>query len=309
MSARELVVLGTASQAPTRTRNHNGYLLRWDSTSVLFEAGEGVQRQMVLGGVSSPRIERICVTHRHNDHCLGVPGVLNRMALDTPGRSVDVHGPRDAVAHLQALAAVADTDLDVHVHGVDTRPGEAAEVATVAGARLLARELDHRVPAIGYRLAEPDARSFDRAALAAAGIRGPDVALLQREGELRGVRLADVTRPRRGQVFALVMDTRECPAVEELVRDADLAVVESTYLHRDARLAQDHAHLTARQAGLAAARAGVRRLVLTHFSQRYADLDELGAQAREAVAELGGDTQVHVARDFDVVAVPARRAC
>ncbi|MGI4896235.1 MAG: ribonuclease Z [Janthinobacterium lividum] len=307
MPARELVVLGTASQAPTRTRNHNGYLLRWDSTSVLFEAGEGTQRQLVLGGVASPRIERLCVTHRHNDHCLGVPGVLNRMALDVPGRSVTVHGPRDAVPHLEALAGVADTDLDVRVVGVDTVPGEFAEVASVAGCRLRARDLDHRVPAIGYRLEEPDGVSFIPEALAAAGICGPDVRVLQQRGELGGVRLAQVTRPRRGQVFALVMDTRECPAIDDLVRDADLAVVESTYLHRDLGLAEQYAHLTARQAGLAAARSGVRTLVLTHFSQRYGDLDELGVEARAAVAELGATTQVRVARDLDVIPVPPRR--
>ncbi|NAZ88242.1 ribonuclease Z [Kineococcus indalonis] len=305
MAARELVVLGTASQAPTRTRNHNGYLLRWDSTSVLFEAGEGTQRQMVLGGVASPRVERICVTHRHNDHCLGVPGVLNRMALDTPGRPVTVHGPEEAVPHLRALAAVADCDVDVRVEGVPVREQE-VPVAEVAGCALVARALEHRVPAVGYRLVEPDGVRFRAGALAAAGIAGPEVRVLQREGELRGTRLADVTEPRRGQVFALVMDTRACPAVEQLLRGADLAVVESTYLHRDAHLARAYAHLTARQAGEAAARAGVRRLVLTHFSQRYGDLDELGAEARAAVAGLGAGTEVHVARDLDVVEVPRR---
>lgn len=306
VSSRELVVLGTSSQAPTRTRNHNGYLLRWDSTSVLFEAGEGIQRQMVLAGVASPRVERICVTHRHNDHCLGVPGVLNRMALDSPGRAVTVHGPRDAVPHLQALVAVADTDVQAEVAGIDTVPGEAVEVATVAGARLLARDLDHRVPAVGYRLTEPDGVRFRPEALRAAGIAGPDVRLLQQDGELRGVHLADVTAPRPGQVFALAMDTRDCPGLHELLVGADLAVVESTYVDRDAGLAQEYAHLTARQAGLAAARAGVRTLVLTHFSQRYRDLDELGAEAEAAIAEAGGRTHVHVARDLDVVPVPPR---
>jgi len=306
VSARELVVLGTSSQAPTRTRNHNGYLLRWDSTAVLFEAGEGTQRQMVLAGVASPRVERICVTHRHNDHCLGVPGVLNRMALDAPGRAVTVHGPREAVPHLQALVAVADTDVRAEVAGIDTVPGEAADVAVVAGARLTARDLDHRVPAVGYRLTEPEGVRFRPDALREAGISGPDVGVLQREGELRGVRLADVTGPRPGQVFALAMDTRDCPGLHALLAGADLAVVESTYLDRDADLAQAYAHLTARQAGAAAARAGVRQLVLTHFSQRYRDLDEVRVEAEAAVAALGATTRVHVARDLDVVAVPPR---
>ncbi|NAZ76770.1 MBL fold metallo-hydrolase [Kineococcus sp. T13] len=306
MASRELVVLGTAGQTPTRTRNHNGYLLRWDGTCVLFDPGEGIQRQMVLAGVASPRVERICVTHRHNDHCMGVPGVLNRMALDVPGRSAVLTGPQDAFEHLRLLAVVAAANVEVTVEGVPERD-ERVEVADVAGSRLTARRLDHRVPAIGYRLEEPAGRAFDAAALAAAGVAGPDVGRLQREGQLRGVRLEDVSAPRPGQVFAFVMDTRDHPAVVDLLSGADLAVVECTYADRDAELARTHFHLTARQAGLAAARAGVRTLVLAHFSQRYPDAEELGEEARAAVAELGAATRVHVARDLDVVPVPPRR--
>jgi ribonuclease Z len=306
VSPRELVVLGTAGQAPTRTRNHNGYLLRWDGTSVLFDPGEGIQRQMLHAEVSAPRIERICVTHRHNDHCLGVPGELTRMAQDGPGRPVVLHGPADAFEHLRALAVVAAAHVEVTVEGVATLD-EFVDVAQVAGSRLRARALDHRVPTIGYRLEEPAGRSFDTDALAAAGITGRDVGELQRRGELRGTRLADVSSERPGQVFGFVMDTRECPAVEAIVRDADLAVLECTYADRDADLARSRGHLTARQAGLAAARAGVRTLVLSHFSQRYPDLEVLGEEARAAVSELGADTEVHVAHDLDVVPVPSRR--
>ncbi|MFB9376164.1 ribonuclease Z [Kineococcus gynurae] len=303
MAARELVVLGTSSQAPTRTRNHNGYVLRWDSTTLMFDPGEGTQRQMVLAGVASPRIERICVTHSHNDHCLGVPGVLARMALDAPGRRVALHGPDAALGHLGDLVRVAQADVDVELSAV--RPG--AEPLDVAGAALRGVALDHRVPAVGYRLDEPARPHLLRDRLAAAGIVGPDVGRLQREGELRGVKLAEVSVTRPGQSFAFVMDTRLCPGVEELLRGVDLAVVESTFLDRDARLAQDYAHLTARQAATAAARAGVRRLVLTHYSQRYGNLEEIAAEARSAVREAGGSTEVHVAADLDVIAVPARR--
>jgi ribonuclease Z len=305
VSSRELVVLGTASQAPTRTRNHTGYVLRWDTAALLFDPGEGTQRQMTLAGVASPRLGRICVTHAHNDHCLGLPGVLARMALDQPGRDIVVHGPAAATAHLAALAQVSASGLPVRVQGIAPGGGE-AEIATVAGCRLTARALDHRIPAVGYRLAEPDGIRFLPERLAEAGLSGPDVGRLQREGELRGVQLADVTAPRRGQVFAFVMDTRLCPAVDRLVAGADLAVVESTFLDRDADLAATWGHLTARQAVLTAARAGVRRLVLTHFSQRYADPAEYAAEARAALAEAGATTQVIVAADLDVVEVPPR---
>lgn len=78
------MVLGTAGQAPTRCRNHNGYLLRWDGHHILFDPGEGTQRQLVLAGLSGADVHRICLTHFHADHCFGLPGVLARMALDEP---------------------------------------------------------------------------------------------------------------------------------------------------------------------------------------------------------------------------------
>src|ERR1700751_2454421 len=93
VAARELVVLGTASQAPTRLRNHNGYFLRWDTEGLLFDPGEGTQRQMLFAGVTASQVPRLCVTHFHGDHCLGVPGVLQRMSLDRVAHAVDADYP------------------------------------------------------------------------------------------------------------------------------------------------------------------------------------------------------------------------
>ena len=143
------------------------------------------------------------------------------------------------------------------------------------------------------------------AELAARGIAGPDIGLLQRRGVLEhnGARvyLADVSEPRRGQKFAFVMDTRLCDAAFALAADADLLVCESTFGDADAALAHDYGHLTAGQAGLIAARAGARRLVLTHFSQRYDDAAQL---LRDAAAAYDGD--IVLAADLDRIPVPPR---
>ena len=95
MSERELVVLGTAIQAPTRSRNHNGYLLLWDGEGLLFDPGEGTQRQMLFAGVTASQITRICITHFHGDHCLGLPGVLQRMSLDRVPHVVEACYPAE----------------------------------------------------------------------------------------------------------------------------------------------------------------------------------------------------------------------
>jgi ribonuclease Z len=142
------------------------------------------------------------------------------------------------------------------------------------------------------------------ARLAAAGVHGPDVGRLQREGTLtlhdRRVTLEEVSEPRPGQVFAFVMDTRLCAAARQLAEGADLLVCESTFLDRDRALAEAYGHMTAAQAAQLAAAAGVRRLVLTHFSQRYTDDAEFLAEAKQFFDD------VVVARDLERVEVPAR---
>jgi ribonuclease Z len=304
VAARELVVLGTASQAPTRTRNHNGYLLRWDGEGLLFDPGEGTQRQLLLAGVASSAVTRVLLSHFHGDHCLGLPGVLQRMALDRVAHPVTAHYPASGQVwfdRLRSASAFHDT--------VDLRPEPVHDDGVVATGRfgvLEARRLAHPVESFGYRLVEPDGRRMLPDRLAAAGVSGPDVRRLQQDGVLRvggrTVELAEVSVPRRGQRFAFVMDTRLCDAVPELADGVDLLVVESTFLAEDAALAERYGHLTARQAGQVAARCGVRRLVLTHFSQRYPDPRRY---AEEAAAVYDGD--LVVAADLDRVPVPPRR--
>lgn len=302
MSLRELVVLGTASQAPTRRRNHNGYFLRWDDEGLLFDPGEGTQRQLLLAGVPVSAVSRLCVTHFHGDHCLGVPGVLQRRSLDDAARPLHAYYPAEGREFFQRLrwASAYVERSEVLEHPV----AEDGVVLEAPGFTLSARRLDHRVPTYGWRLQERDGVRMLPERLAARGVRGPDVARLQGEGvlEVDGevVRLEEVSESRPGQVFAFVMDTRTCAAALELARGADLLVCEATFLHRDAHLAEQYAHLTARSAAELARDAGARRLVLTHLSQRYPDPREHLAEAAAVFPD------VVVVEDLDRVPVPPR---
>jgi ribonuclease Z len=302
MPARELVVLGTAAQVPTRARAHHGALLRWDGEGILFDPGEGTQRQLTLAGVAAGAITRICITHLHGDHCLGLPGVLQRMSLDRVEHPVDLYFPRSGQEFVDRLrrASAAYETVEVREHPV----GVDGPVDTWPGLELQARSLDHRIDTYGWRLQEPDGRRMLPAELAVRGVSGPDVGRLQRQGRLEvdghQVLLEEVSEPRRGQAVAFVMDTRRCDAAVELARGVDLLVSESTYLDRERELAASYAHLTAAQAARTAADAGARRLVLTHFSQRHPDesvfADEAGAIF----------PQSHAARDLDRFVVPPR---
>ncbi len=296
-------MLGTSSQVPTRRRNHNGYLLRWDGEGLLFDPGEGTQRQMLLAGVPASAVTRLCLTHFHGDHCLGVPGVVQRLSVDGVQHPVRAYFPasgREFFARLRH-ACVFHDQADVREEPVVTD----GPVATGAFGVLEARRLDHSVDAIGYRLIEPDGRRFIPELLARFGIAGPAVGELQRAGSIetggRIVELSEVSEARRGQRFAFVMDTRLCDAVYALADAADLLVIEATFLSEDSELATRYGHLTARQAARVAAECGVRRLVLTHFSQRYLDSQRYRDEAAEVF-----DGDLVIAEDLARIPVPQR---
>ena len=333
VSNRELVVLGTASQAPTRRRNHNGYLLRWDAEGLLFDPGEGTQRQMLFAGVTASHISRICITHFHGDHCLGLPGVLQRMSLDQVPNPVQVCYPAENREVYERLryAALFRESAQVVERPVDADGEVGDEVGGPGMFRLEARRLSHTVPTFGYALTEPDGRRMLPDKLAAAGVSGPDVGRLQREGRLivrdtraggnrgasgnvgaggndvgagdRLVTLEQVSEPRTGQKFAFIMDTGLCDAAFALAERADMVVCESTFADADSALAREYRHLTAGQAGRIAAESGARLLVLTHFSQRY---DDAAAERLAAEAAMAFGGQVVLAGDLDRIPVPRR---
>ncbi len=302
MSLRELLLLGTASQVPTRDRNHNGYLLRWDGQGILFDPGEGTQRQLVPAGVAASSITRICITHFHGDHCLGLPGILQRLALDGVNRPVEIYFPASGSTYLERLAGAA-----IYRGGAELRPRPLAggESVDLGDLRLRCERLDHSVDTLGWRLEEADSRTMLPDRLAQVGVSGADVGRLVRDGRIevggRTVRVEEMSVPRPGQRFAFVMDTGMCEGALRLADGADLVVVESTFLSEDAALAAEYKHLTAADAARLARDAGARRLVLTHFSQRYPTLERFGREAREI---FGGD--VIVGEDLGCVAVPPR---
>src|SRR6201995_5555062 len=144
MASRELVILGSARETPPRALKHNGNLLRGDGQGLMFDPGEGTQRQMLLAGVRASEINRICVTHFHGDHTLGLPGVLQRIALDRVNHDVVCHYPAQGQTFFENLRHAA------YFHDVATvreRParGDLDVLAETDAWRLLARPLSARV--------------------------------------------------------------------------------------------------------------------------------------------------------------------
>ncbi|MFK7991648.1 MAG: ribonuclease Z [Sandaracinaceae bacterium] len=303
MSARELIVLGTSSQVPTRYRNHNGYLLRWDDQGLLFDPGEGTQRQMIYAEATVTQVTKICITHFHGDHCLGLAGISQRISLDRVPHEVEVYFPKSGRKYYDRLRRASIYHDVSRVKACPIAgPGLQWESDKL---QLSVERLDHAVETFGYRLQERDGRTMLPEKLNEAGVRGPMIKQLIREGEIEvdgnTVHLEDVSVHKPGQSMAFIMDTRLCDGAFKLAEGVDLMVCESTYLSTESREARDHGHMTARQAGQVAKESGARRLVLTHFSQRYGSTKPFVAEAREVF-----DGEVVAVRDGDRVSVPKR---
>ncbi|HSK22641.1 MAG TPA: ribonuclease Z [Egicoccus sp.] len=307
MSSRQLVVLGTASQVPTRTRNHNGYVLLWDDVGILFDPGEGTQRQLTHAGLAVSRIAHVCITHAHGDHCLGLPGVLQRRALDGLTTRVAVHFPdaaADTVTRLRHATPYEDT-APVELRSVAVSAPEPVVIGR--SLTLSAAPLEHSEPAIGWRVQEADGWRLLPERLEAVGIPRDARSELVREGEVRvGGRMFhrdEVAEPRPGQSMAFVMDTRDCAGARALAEGVDLLVIEATFLADQRSMAEEVGHLTAAQAARIGAESGARRVVLTHFSQRYPDLDGHLEEATAAAPDL----DIVIATDLARIPLPPRR--
>jgi ribonuclease Z len=283
MSARKFIALGTASQVPTRERNHNGYLIRWDEHGFLFDPGEGTQRQMIFAGFSASEITKIFITHFHGDHCLGLPGILQRLSLDRISHQVELYYPKYGQKYIDSLrnASIYHNVAEI-VEKPFNQPGVIYQDKNLV---IETRKLSHTVESWGFRLQEPDSVTMLPEKLQELGIRGRDIGILKETGSLeidgKTILREEVSVFKKGQSLAFVMDTRGCEAAVELADGVDYLVCESTYLSAETDEAVKNGHLTARQAAEIANQANAGKLILTHFSQRYFSLEPFVKEAQK----------------------------
>lgn len=282
MSVRDLIILGCSSQQPTRRRNHGAYLLRWNEEGLLFDPGEGTQRQFIFANVAPPCVTRIFVSHFHGDHCLGLGSMLMRLNLDQVTHPIHCYYPASGKKYFDRLryGTIYHETIQVIEHPIS----EEGVVHDDGKFQIEAYKLKHGVDNFGYRVKEPDVRKFEREKLDALGVKGPLVRQLQEKGSLtingQTITLDDVSWVRKGDVFAVVIDTLPCPNAFRIAQDAKLFLCEATYAQEHKELAKKHRHLTASQAAEIAKGAGAKELILTHFSARYQDLTLLRDEAR-----------------------------
>ncbi len=308
----QITFLGTSSGVPTRSRNVSAVALRLPQRSELwlFDCGEGTQHQFLRSELRISQLRRIFITHMHGDHIFGLLGLLASVGMAGNPEQIDIYGPPPLKDYLQSCIRTSQTHLNypVRIHAVQAGTVFSDDELTVT-----ALPLRHRVTAHGFRVQEADRPGrFDVEQAQALGIPPGPIYKQLKDGAkvtladgrvIDGRQLCGPDLP--GRSFVYCTDTVYCENAIALARDADLLVHESTFGDAETEMAYQRQHSTARMAAEVAAAAGVRQLILTHFSPRYAPgnsvtLEDLQSEARSVFPET------LLAHDFYSHEIPRR---
>jgi ribonuclease Z len=291
-----LFFAGTAGSVPSARRGLPAVLVRRGGDRLLFDCGEGTQRQL-LRSVGLLDLDCVFVTHFHADHWLGLPGMLKSFALRERSEPLTVYGPA-GLGELMGVMRIVYGRLPYRLSVVELQPAETVERE---GYLIGAVPVRHKGDAcLGYALVEePRPGHLDARLAEELGVTpGPDFGRLQRGETVAGVTPEQVMGPQReGRKIVLSGDTSPCEALAIAAHQADLLVHEATFAEEESERARQTSHSTARQAAELARDAEVRLLALTHVSSRY-----LGGQLRDEARAVFAATEAP--RDFDTIDVP-----
>ena len=279
----EIVFLGTGSGIPTKRRNHSAIWLRYEGEHMLWDCGEGTQRQLLNAGTNFMKIDRIFITHWHADHWAGLIGLIQTMNLEKRRRTLHIYGP-------EAERFVSDI-LDMDYWGPrfrivpETLPAEGDEITTILKTRdfqILSTPVNHTVPAVAYCFREKDRVNVNLKKAGRFGLgQGPLIGKLKARGEIeykgQVVRLEDVSDVSPGLKVVYSGDTKPCRTLEKISQDADVLIHDATFVEEK----ENRMHAGAKEAAQIAKKANVKKLVLTHFSRRYQDTRTLQERAEK----------------------------
>lgn len=283
MKVMEILFLGTACMQPTKDRNHSAILLVYKGENILFDCGEGTQRQLKIAGIKPGKITKVFISHWHGDHVLGLPGLLQTMGASQYTKKLEIYGPVGSKQYIdymiKGFSSKGNIDFEVH----EVKPGIACEYSDYY---VECAELKHYGNTLGYSFIEKDRRRMNLQKIKKLGIpQGPLLGKLQQGKNIvykgNKIKADDVTRVVKGKKITYVADTKYCSNAIKLADDSDLLISEAVYTEKLKDKAEEYRHLTAKEAGMIANQSNSKRLILTHFSQRYKTTQDIENEARD----------------------------
>ena len=278
----EITFLGTGSMLPTRERNGTAVLLTYRDQGILFDCGEGTQRQLRIANIPATKITKILVSHWHGDHVFGLPGLILTLGTSHYQGTLELYGPRKSKQRFADLRKpfVAQNTLPITLKEVDRGVFYENEYF-----KLEALALEHSTIVLGYSFIEQDKFHINVPYVKKMGLlNNPLLSNLQKGKDVvwqgKKIKVKDATTRSPGKKITFITDTKYCANAVKLAKDADVLICESTYMEDLKDKAREFSHMTAKQAALIAKKAKVKQLIITHFSQRYKDTKLLEAEAK-----------------------------
>jgi len=297
-----LTFLGTSASVPSSERNHPALLVEVGSHRILVDCGEGTQRQLLRSGAGFRRLDRILLTHAHFDHVLGLPGLFSTLRLRRSDELMTIHGSQSTLDIVVRMLAGLWGGRRAPIP-LELLPLSEGRILDAGNFTIGCFPVRQDTDSFGFSFESSVRRHLRPDRLEAMGV--PDGPVRKQLAEGRPVTLAngrtidaeDVLGPPEGRnKLVIVGDAEVTDGLAEHVRDADLMVIEATFLERDSFIAREYGHLTAAEASALAASSGVKQLVLTHISGRYPD-EEILAEATKRFPNS------RVAIDFDHIVI------
>lgn len=278
----EITFLGTTCMVPTKERNHAALFISFRDEGLLVDCGEGTQRQLKIAGIKLTKITKLLITHWHGDHVLGIPGLLQSMSASDYDRTLEIYGPEGTKKFMSKMMETFIFDNKVKMKVNEIKEGKFFENHHFM---LSSFKLEHGIKTLAYVFDEKDRRRIKVAYVKKLGIpEGPLLGKLQKGKDItfkgKKVKAEDATYIVKGKKISVVSDTLLCEGCYKAAENADLLICESAYAEDLENKAEEYKHLTAKQAALIASQSNAKRLVLTHFSQRYKDTSKIESDAK-----------------------------
>ena len=280
----EITFLGTSSAVPTKHRNHTAITLKAFGEVMLFDCGEGTQRQLIEAKISPMKIDKIFITHYHGDHILGLAGLIQSIGFRGRTKDLDIYGPKGLTKLINAISQLGyfQINYNINIHEIKSGIILENEKYTVE-----AIETEHNLTNMAYSICEKKKPKFIRQNAIDLGVPvGPLFGKLQNgeSVEVNGktIKPEQVLGPKRvGKKFTYSGDTRPCEQMIEFAKNSDILIHESTYQEEDKEHAIANCHSTTKEAANIAKEANVKELILTHISTRYSDDEIMKKEAKE----------------------------
>lgn len=278
----EIIFLGTSSAIPTNNRNHSAIALKAFGEIILFDCGEGTQRQMTRARLSPMKIDKIFITHFHGDHILGIPGLIQSMAFRGRKEPLEIYGPLGICELLDNMKNLGFFALSFNIVVHEISEGVVLDEDEF---KISAMLMKHSVPNYAYCVEEKRSPKFIKEKALKLGINpGPAYGKLQKGLPVKiGEKIikpeAVLGEKRKGRKLVYSGDTLACEEMIGFSQDADILIHESTFNNSHTDKAYETGHSTAEMAAKIAKKAGVNKLVITHISTRYKDTKTLEKEA------------------------------